>query len=127
MKLLSVRALEGPNVYIARPVLVGSLDMGELTARETREFDPFNERLIRTLPGLREHGCASGEPGAFIERLETGTYFGHTAEHVALELQNLAGVTASFGKTRVTTNEHVYTVVIDAPEPAVARLMLTLA
>jgi cyanophycin synthetase len=33
--------------------------------------------------------------------LETGTWFGHLAEHVAIELQSLAGGRVSRGKTRL--------------------------
>ena len=38
------------------------------------------------LPGLAEHHCAAGVPGGFVSRLVGGTYFGHIAEHVAIEL-----------------------------------------
>src|SRR5689334_1368376 len=100
MKIESIRALSGPNVYSYRPVLLMRLDLGELIERESREFNGFNERLLTILPGLQNHHCSFGRPGGFVTRLEEGTYFGHIVEHVALELAQLAGIGKSHGKTR---------------------------
>ena len=100
MKIESIRTLNGPNVYSHHPVLLMHLDLGELAERETREFKGFNERLIKILPGLKNHHCSLGRPGGFETRLEEGTYFGHTIEHVALELTELAGIGRTHGKTR---------------------------
>src|SRR5881296_3346672 len=52
------------------------------------------------LPGLYDHGCSLHRPGGFIERLRDGTWMGHVAEHVALELQREAGGSTTRGKTR---------------------------
>ncbi|HEX6719719.1 MAG TPA: cyanophycin synthetase [Pyrinomonadaceae bacterium] len=100
MKVECIRTLSGPNVYSYRPVLLMQLDLGELTERESREFDGFNERLLTLLPGIKNHHCSLGRPGGFVTRLEEGTYFGHVVEHVALELTELAGIGKSHGKTR---------------------------
>src|SRR3954468_16738093 len=101
MKIASIRALPGPNIYTHRPVLLALLELGELTGRETKEFPGFNERLLTRLPGLHAHHCAKGEPGGFVERLHEGTYFGHTVEHVALELsEQVGGALGNHGKTR---------------------------
>jgi len=100
MKIESIRALSGPNVYSYRPVLLMRLDLGELVERESREFNGFNERLLTILPGIQNHHCSLGHPGGFVIRLEEGTYFGHIVEHVALELTEQAGISKSHGKTR---------------------------
>ena len=100
MKIESIRTLYGPNVYSYRPVLLMRLDLGELVERESREYNGFNERLLTTLPGIKNHHCSLGHPGGFVTRLEEGTYFGHIVEHVALELTELAGIGRSHGKTR---------------------------
>ena len=55
MKVESIRTLNGPNVYSYRPVLLMSLDLGELVERESREFNGFNERLLTLLPGINNH------------------------------------------------------------------------
>src|SRR3954449_4585530 len=99
MKLLDVRALDGPNTYDHHPVLVAALDLEDLAGRESYEVPGFVDRLLETLPGLHEHHCARGRPGGFVERLREGTYFGHTVEHAAIELSHLAGVGVNRGKT----------------------------
>jgi len=73
MKIESIRALSGPNVYSYRPVLLMRLDLGELVERESREFNGFNERLLTILPGIQNHHCSLGHPGGFVTRLEEGT------------------------------------------------------
>src|SRR5262249_57762060 len=62
----------------------------------------FAERLLAWIPTLSEHGCSYNEPGGFVRRMteEEGTWLGHVLEHVALELQCLAGTRVAYGKTR---------------------------
>src|SRR5215203_5508498 len=112
MKIENIRTLNGPNVYSYRPVLLMRLDLGELAERESREFNGFNERLLTILPGIKNHHCSLGRPGGFVTRLNEGTYFGHVAEHVALELTELAGIGKSHGKTRHDSGS-VYNVAIE--------------
>src|SRR3954470_19365134 len=77
MKIISMRDIDGANVFTYRPVVITTLDLEELHERESREIAGFNERLLEQLPGLREHVCGKGHPGGFVERLQEGTYFGH--------------------------------------------------
>src|SRR5690349_18683296 len=112
MKVESIRTLHGPNVYSYRPVLLMSLDLGELAERESRSFHGFNESLLTLLPGINNHHCSLGRPGGFVTRLEEGTYFGHIVEHVALELTELIGIGRSHGKTRHDTGS-IYNVAIE--------------
>lgn len=100
MRIERIRPLTGPNVYSYRPVLLMRLDLGELVERESREFKGFNERLLKHLPGIKNHHCSLGRPGGFVTRLDEGTYFGHVVEHVALELTQLCGIGKTHGKTR---------------------------
>ncbi|HEX8353508.1 MAG TPA: ATP-grasp domain-containing protein, partial [Pyrinomonadaceae bacterium] len=113
MRIESIRTLGGPNVYSHRPVLLMRLDLGELYEKESYEVPGFVDRLLALLPGLREHHCSKGYAGGFVERLREGTYFGHTVEHVALELAGLAGCDATHGKTRYSGELGVYNVVIE--------------
>src|SRR4051794_5862916 len=99
MRLLDIRTLNGPNVFSHQPALAATIDLEDLAGRESYEVEGFVDRLLETLPGLREHHCARGRPGGFVERLREGTYFGHTVEHVAIELSQLAGVGVNRGKT----------------------------
>jgi len=127
MIIRSIRHLDGPNVYLSRPVLVMELDLDELAGRETREFEGFNDRLLALLPGLHEHVCGLGVAGGLVRRLHEGTYFGHVVEHVALELSTPAGVPVNFGKTRVTDAPRVYNVIVEATSAPVMRALLHLA
>ena len=106
----------GPSLYAHFPVIRLVLDLGELEAWPTVRLGPgFVEALVERLPGLIEHGCSYGEPGGFLRRMteDEGTWLGHVLEHVAIELQNMAGEHVTFGKTRSTETPGEYDVVYE--------------
>lgn len=111
MNILEHRALRGPNRYSRYPAIFMLLDLGELEERPSDTIDGFTDRLVELLPSLHSHRCSIGEPGGFIVRLRRGTWAGHIVEHVALELQSLAGMDVGFGKTLGTSERGVYRVV----------------
>lgn len=76
------------------------VDLGALEQWPTNLIEGFTATLLEELPGLQRHGCCYGEAGGFVRRLEDGTWMGHVVEHVALELQRLAGSPMTRGKTR---------------------------
>ena len=103
MKILTTNVYVGPNIYARFPVIRHVLDLGELEEWPTgRLGDAFVEPLLNALPGLYEHGCSYREPGGFVRRLREGegTWLGHVMEHLALEMQNIAGSPVTFGRTR---------------------------
>ena len=103
MRILDRAVYVGPSLYAHFPVIRLEVDLGPLEAWPSAKLGTtFIERLIEALPGLHEHGCSYGEPGGFIRRLreDEGTWMGHILEHVAIELQNVAGEPVTFGKTR---------------------------
>ena len=100
VRLLEWGVYRGPHLYGPRPMIRLQVDLGRLEAFPSDRLDGFNAALLEALPGLRRHGCCYGEPGGFVRRLEAGTWFGHIAEHVALELQTLVGARTTRGKTR---------------------------
>jgi len=103
MKIVSTNVYVGPNIYAHFPVIRHVLDLGVLEEWPTgRLGKEFIEPLLESLPGLHEHGCSYREPGGFVRRLveEEGTWLGHVMEHVAIELQNVAGSNVTFGRTR---------------------------
>jgi cyanophycin synthetase len=124
MRVEGIRTLSGPNVYSHRPVLLMKLDLEELYERESCDVPGFVERLLAAVPGLREHHCSKGYAGGFVERLKEGTYFGHTVEHVTLELAGLAGCSATHGKTRYSGEGRVYNVVIEFCAEHATRYLL---
>lgn len=101
----------GPNIWARMPVILLEVDIGELEDRPTNKIPGFYEHLTELLPGLYEHACSVGKPGGFLQRMREGTWMGHVLEHVALELQNLAGAEVTRGKTRSTGERGVYNVV----------------
>jgi cyanophycin synthetase len=103
------------------------LDLGELNEKESYEISGFIERLLAKLPDLNDHHCSKGRPGGFVERLHEGTYFGHTVEHVALELAARAGCKATHGKTRYAGETGVYNVVIEFCAEQATRYLLKTA
>ncbi|MFT6942347.1 MAG: cyanophycin synthetase [Nitriliruptoraceae bacterium] len=103
MRFLSTNVHVGPNLYARFPVIRHVVDLGPLEAWPTGRLGAaFRGSLLAALPGLAEHGCSYGEPGGFVKRLtdDEGTWLGHVLEHVAIELQVIAGNDVTFGKTR---------------------------
>src|SRR5215213_3258408 len=103
MLILDRSVYVGPSLYAHFPVIRLDVDLGPLEEWPSGKLGPaFTGGLVAALPGLHEHGCSYGKPGGFIRRLTEGegTWMGHILEHVALELQNVAGEPVTFGKTR---------------------------
>jgi cyanophycin synthetase len=98
--VLQVQAYRGPNLYSRRPVIRIRIDLGVLEDWPSNRIPGFNGALLDALGGLAGHGCSCPERGGFAARLADGTWLGHVIEHVALELQTLAGSPVSRGKTR---------------------------
>ena len=116
MRIIDRSVYVGPSLYARFPVIRLELDLGELESWPTGRLGPaFVDALAQALPGLAEHGCSYREPGGFFRRMreDEGTWLGHVLEHVALELQNLAGEEVTFGKTRSAGRPGVYTVVYE--------------
>jgi cyanophycin synthetase len=127
MRITSIRALPGPNIYVYRPVLQVRIELEEFTEKESTDFPGFPEHLLAHLPGLRDHHCAKGAPGGFVERLLGGTYFGHIVEHVTLELSGLAGVGANFGRTVYAGAPGRYDMLIEYRNEPVAHFLVPVA
>jgi cyanophycin synthetase len=103
MKIVSTNVYVGPNIYAHFPVIRHVLDLEALEDWPTGKLgESFIAPLLEDLPGLHEHGCSYGEPGGFVRRLreDEGTWLGHVMEHIAIELQNVAGSNVTFGRTR---------------------------
>jgi cyanophycin synthetase len=127
-RVLERGVYRGPHLYSHTPMIRIQLDLGVLEAWPSHRVPGFNDGLLELLPGLRQHGCCYREPGGFLRRLEDGTWLGHVAEHVALELQSLAGSPVTRGKTRsVRGRPGVYNVMYAYREEAVGLLAGRLA
>lgn len=100
MRLLEKAVYRGPHLFSHLPMIRLQVDLGALEEWPTNTLPGFNEALVQRLPGLAAHGCSYHAPGGLLSRMEQGTWLGHVAEHVALELQTLAGDRVTRGKTR---------------------------
>jgi len=105
------RVYRGPNYYSYEPAVHLVVDIGRLEDYPTDLMPGFTEELMALLPGLQDHQCSRGRDGGFVERLVEGTWAGHVVEHVALEIQRLAGHEMTRGKTRSTGETGVYNVI----------------
>lgn len=113
MEVLNIRVLNGPNYWsIRRHKLIWlKLDLQDLEEKPTNKIPGFKERLEKLFPSLYSHHCSEGREGGFLYRVEQGTWMGHVIEHIALELQTLAGMDVGFGRTREASEKGVYNVV----------------
>lgn len=115
--------MRGPNYWsVSRhKLIVMVLDLEELEERPSNKIEGFRERLEKLLPNLYEHTCSVGTPGGFFERVDEGTWMGHIIEHIALEIQTMAGMDVGFGRTRGFGEKGVYNVVFAYVEEEVGR------
>lgn len=123
MKILKIQALRGPNIWsVKRKNLIQMrLDLEELEELPTNKIAGFRERLESLIPSLIEHRCSEGVRGGFFIRVDEGTWMGHVIEHIALEIQTLAGMDTGFGRTRGTQEPGVYNVVFSYIEERVGE------
>jgi cyanophycin synthetase len=121
MKILGIQVLKGPNIWSTnrKKLIQMRLDLEDLEHRPTNKIDGFRERIEKLMPSLYTHRCSPGYEGGFFERVDEGTWMGHVIEHIALELQSLAGMETGFGRTRETKTSGIYNVVFSYIEETV--------
>ncbi len=114
MKVLEIKILRGPNYWSVRrtKLIQMKLDLEDLEQKPTNLIHGFRERLEKMFPTMIEHRCSVGTKGGFFKRVDEGTWMGHVIEHIALEIQTIAGMFTGFGRTRgANEKEGVYFVV----------------
>ena len=113
MKILDIKVMRGPNYWsnYRQKLIVMKLDLEGTEDFPTNRIDGFAERLEALMPSLYSHRCSKKEPGGFFQRVREGTWMGHVIEHIALELQSLAGMECGFGRTRSSGEHGIYHVV----------------
>ena len=123
MRILKIQTLRGPNYWSIRrhKLIVMRLDLEELAEKPSNVIPGFYEALVEALPSLEAHFCSPGCRGGFLMRVQEGTMMGHIIEHVALELQELAGMPAGFGRTRETSTPGTYQVVLEYVDEQAGR------
>ena len=121
MRILELKAMRGPNSWSVRRhnLIVMRLDIEDLEQRPTDKIPGFYDRITALLPTTYSHRCSEEHEGGFWERIKRGTWMGHVIEHIALEIQTLAGMETGFGRTRSTREKGVYNVVFSYLEEPV--------
>ena len=110
LEILQTQVFRGPNYYSYDQSIRLLVDLGSLERWPSNTIEGFNDTLLELLPGVGEHSCSRGHAGGFRERLEEGTWAGHVAEHIAIELQRESGAQVYRGKTRSTGTPGQYNV-----------------
>ena len=113
MQIQSIYCFQGKNIYSHRPVIRMVVDIGIFEAGPTREIPGFNKKLLEHFPEIAEHTCGLGYVGGFGERLIEGTYIGHVAEHLIIELHNKMGYPVRYGKTRQIGTSSKYFIIYE--------------
>jgi cyanophycin synthetase len=113
MKIENIQVLRGPNIWSTyrKKLIQMRLNLQDMEQRPTNTIEGFYERLKELIPSLYNHRCSPGVPGGFFERVISGTWMGHVIEHIALEIQTLAGMNTGYGRTRETKTPGTYNVV----------------
>jgi cyanophycin synthetase len=119
LKIIETRVYRGPNYWSYDPAIKLTVDLGELEEHPSNTIPGFVDGLLAVLPGVALHSCSTGRSGGFEKRLRDGTWLGHVAEHVALQLQREAGTEVGRGKTRSTGEPGRYHVVYSFAEETV--------
>ncbi|MGB3947412.1 MAG: cyanophycin synthetase [Bacteroidia bacterium] len=121
MQIVEIKVMRGPNYWSIRrtKLIVMKLDLEEMENFPTNKIDGFNERIQRMFPSMISHRCSEKTEGGFFLRVREGTWMGHVIEHIALEIQTLAGMDCGYGRTRGTGKKGVYNVVFSYMEEKV--------
>lgn len=129
MEIRSIKVMNGPNFWSSKrhKLIVMELDLQEMEDRPSNTIPGFLDRMKALIPTLYEHRCSEGCAGGFFHRVQEGTWMGHVIEHIALEIQTLAGMDVGFGRTRETPEKGVYFVVFSYWEKKVGVYAATAA
>lgn len=123
MKIRTINAMKGPNYWSVRrhKLIVMVLDLEGMEDHPSNKIPGFSDRLKALFPSMYSHRCSEGCEGGFFMRVDEGTWMGHVVEHIALEIQTMAGMDTGFGRTRDYGEHGVYNVVFSYLEESVGR------
>jgi len=124
LKVVELKTIEGKNKWhnTKDKLIHMVLDLGEWEKFPSNKIPNFYENIKKYIPSMHEHRCSVGKKGGFFSRIEDGTWLGHIIEHIALELQTLAGHDTGFGRTRGTGKKGEYNVIFNYEEKPVGLL-----
>ncbi len=112
MRLRTIKALRGPNVWFLAPALEVWVELGELRGRRPDAIEGFASRLLSWLPGMAEARACPEEWAACPA---------DAIRHVARELQAVAWGPVDRGASAPTSEPGVVRLAIPYAEERVAR------
>ncbi|GAB3815707.1 cyanophycin synthetase [Pontibacter rugosus] len=100
MKTLELKIMRGPNYWsIKHPkIIVLKLDLQELQDTLTSDVPQLAQKLLKLFPDIIKHRSAAGTEGGFIRLVKEGTTLSKVVQHIALELQTMAGMNSGYGR-----------------------------
>ncbi|RDV16416.1 cyanophycin synthetase [Pontibacter diazotrophicus] len=100
MNIVDLRVMRGPNYWSVKhpKIIVLKLELEALSHKLTNDIPGVLPRLKKMLPGLLKHRSVEGVESGFFKTVEAGTTFAHVVQHVALELQTMAGMECGYGR-----------------------------
>ena len=115
LKIVKISTIEGKNKWsdTKKKLVHMVIDLGEWEKFPSNKIPNFYQNIKKYLPSMKEHRCSEGRKNGFFFRVKRGTWLGHIAEHIALELQTLAGHDTGFGRTRQTKKTGEYNVIFN--------------
>ena len=119
LRIVETRILRGPNYWAREPVVRMLVDLGVLEDSPATRSRASPTPSSTSCPASRTTPAASAGAAASSPGSREGTWAGHIAEHIALELQNLAGTDVRHGKTRSTGEHGRYNVIYEFREESV--------
>ncbi len=123
MRIIEINAMRGPNYWSIwrHKLIVMKLDLEDLEEKPTNVIPGFGDRLQSMFPSMFSHRCSETFEGGFFFRVKEGTWMGHVIEHIALEIQTLAGMdlAALVEHADNRSNRKVYNVVFSYMEEKV--------
>ena len=123
MKILKIEVIGEPNEWSKKreKLIRMVLDLRDMEELPSDKIDGFYKRMVEMIPSLYEHRCSPGYKGGFFERVKEGTWMGHIVEHIALEIQTLAGMDVGWGRTRGIGDYGIYNIIFDYICPEVGE------
>ncbi len=121
MEIQELKVFDAPNIFSLREIIVRiQIKLGEYAEIPTKDIGKMNESIIRLFPGIKDHKCAKGYIGGFVERLREGTYLAHVTEHLCLETQRMLGYDIKHGKARIVKDD-IYNVIFSTVNKEVGK------
>ena len=124
LKIVELKTIEGKNKWhhTKDKLIHMVLDLGDWEEFPSDKIPNFYENIKKHIPSMNAHRCSIGRKGGFFKRVKKGTWLGHIIEHIALELQTLAGHDTGFGRTRGTRKKGEYNVIFNYEEKSVGLI-----